>query len=275
MTADRSRSLFARLLAASVLCGGLALAPTPVATRAADQTLLAAWRDADIAVDGSLADWTELSRVGQGPLVGARNDEHALYLVVASSDAIVRPQLATGLIVWIDRSGGKAQTFGLRLEGLTRRPLPGAAPDAASNGELEPGSRALDDCDVLGPARNQRRLVDRPADVGLALASGFENRLVIYEMKLPLAKSDAAPYAVDAEPGATIAIGLETPIDPKLPKRREPLDNATTANPWINDPYGGYFNPPPPTNSGSRPPKEKKIKPMKLVWATVRLASPR
>jgi hypothetical protein len=44
-------------------------------------------------------------------------------------------------------------------------------------------------------------------------------------------------------------------------------------NPWINDPYGGYFDPPPPTNSGSRPPKEEVIKPMKLVWARVHLAS--
>ena len=48
----------------------------------------------------------------------------------------------------------------------------------------------------------------------------------------------------------TIAIGLETPADPKLPKRRDRLDNPTSTNPWVNDPYGGYFNPPPPTNSG-------------------------
>jgi hypothetical protein len=272
MTADRSRALAVRLLATSALCGCLALTPTPVSTRAADQTLLATWRSADVAIDGSLADWTQLSRVGQGPLVGVRNDDRALYLAVASSDAVVRPQLATGLIVWIDRAGGKAQTFGLRLEGLSRRPLPGAAPDAASSGDLEPGSHTLDDCDLLGPAKNQRRLIERPADVGIALAAGLENRLVIYELKVPLAKTDATPYAVDAGSGATIAIGLETPTDPKLPKRRDSLENPMTTTPWINDPYGGYFNPPPPTNSGSRPPKEKKIKPMKLVWATVRLA---
>ena len=70
MTAGRSRSLAAHLFAASALCGCLALAPTPVSTRAADQTLLATWRSADVAIDGSLADWTQLSRVGQGPLVG-------------------------------------------------------------------------------------------------------------------------------------------------------------------------------------------------------------
>jgi hypothetical protein len=45
-------------------------------------------------------------------------------------------------------------------------------------------------------------------------------------------------------------------------------------NPWVHDPYGGYFNPPPPTNSGSsRPPKEVVIKPMKLTWVQVELAT--
>jgi hypothetical protein len=273
MTADRSRFPAVRLLLATALCGSLSLAPASVSTRGADQALLATWRTASITIDGSLADWTQLTRVGQGPLVGAQNDDHSLYLAVASSDATVRPQLATGLVVWIDRAGGKAQTFGLRLEGLTRRALPGAAPDAASSGDLEPGSQTLDDCDLLGPAKNQRRLIDRPADVGIALASGFENHLVIYELKLPLARTDATPYAVDAGSGTTIAIGLETPADPKLPKRRDRLDNPTSTNPWVNDPYGGYFNPPPPTNSGSQPPKEKRIKPMTLVWAAVRLAS--
>ncbi len=273
MTADLLRFRAARLLAASALCGGLFFAPARVSTRTADQTLMATWRAADISIDGSLTDWAQLSRVGQGPLVGVQNDDRALYLAVASSDAVVRPQLATGLVVWIDRAGGKAQTFGLRLEGLTRRPLPGAAPDAASSGELEPGSHPLDDGDLLGPAKNQRRLIEHPADVGIALAAGVENRLVIYELKLPLAKTEATPYAVDATPGATIAIGLETPTDPKLPKPRSGLDNPMSTNPWVNDPYGGYFNPPPPTNSGSRPPKEKRIKPMDLVWAMVRLAT--
>lgn len=43
-------------------------------------------------------------------------------------------------------------------------------------------------------------------------------------------------------------------------------------NPWVFNPYGGYFNPPPPP-SGSRPPKEPEpLKPMKLFWVLVRLA---
>jgi hypothetical protein len=45
-------------------------------------------------------------------------------------------------------------------------------------------------------------------------------------------------------------------------------------NPWLRDPYyGGYFNPPPPTNSADREPKPTVLKPMKLMWASVKLAS--
>ena len=267
----RSRAVWWGPLVACAL-----LWPTPAATRAADATLAATWRTADIAVDGSIADWSGLERIDDGPMVAVQNDDGALYLAVASDDATVRLQLATGLIVWLDGSGRKVQTFGVRLEGLTHRPLPGATPDADASGDLPRGAsyNTFDEFDLLGPAKNQRRLIDRPGDVGIALASGVENQSVVYELKLPLGKTDATPYAVGAAPAATMAIGLETPADPKPPRHRAGLDDPMMANPWAIDPYyGGYFNPPPPTNSADKDSKPKVIKPMKLMWISVRLAA--
>jgi hypothetical protein len=259
------------MLAAAAVVAASALATM----RAADPSLDATWRPASLVVDGSTSDWPPLQRVDNGPTFGVANDAAAVYVVVASNDPNVRRQLATGLVVWFDPSGQEAQTFGVRLEGLTDAPLLGATPTAAVGDSLAaaPAPHALDAFDLLGPGKSQRRLVEQTDAIGIGLASGMEDRAVVYELKLPLTKSDATPYAVDARPGAAILVGLETPAEPKV-RRRSQLDNPMSTDPYVIDPYGGYFRPL-PTNSGSKPRKEERIKPMKLAWVQVHLAAAR
>ncbi len=258
-----------RLLAGcAMLCAALAT------TRAADDVIAAGWRSSTIDVDGALADWNRLEPVRHGPLVAAQNDQDALYLVVASDDATVRRQLATGLIVWMDASDRRAQTFGLRLDGPAPPPLP--TPAAAGDpSDLPPsGSRTKRDAfDLLGPAKHQRRLVEQAGERGLALASGIDGQSVVFELKVPLDRTAATPYAVGARPGTTIALGLETPAEPKRRDRDDGLQHPMATTPWVNDPRGGYFNPPPPTNSADQPAREKPLKPMKLAWVSVKLAA--
>lgn len=267
-----------RVLVASLVAGVGLFMPVLVSTRAADPVLTARWRDAAVMVDGSAEEWPGLERVGTGPVVGVQNDGTTLYLAVASNDETVRLQLATGLIVWLDNTAKKAQTFGVRVEGLTRRPLPGANPDPSAADVLnqDRALNRLDEFDLLGPARNQRRLIDEPAAVNVALASGVENGMIVYEIALPLEKTAATPHAVGAKPGATLSLGIETPTDPRGPRQRSRLDNPMSTYPRVNDPYGGYFNPPPPPGGGGpRPPREVEIKPLKVIWTLVRLAAGR
>jgi hypothetical protein len=263
-----SRRVLTVLVTAAGLCGAAAL-------RGADVTLASAWRSSPITVDGLLTDWNGLERVEQGPTVAARNDATSLYLAVASDDTVIRRQLASGLVVWFDASNGRAQAFGVRLEGLAPRPLPGATPDAATSGELPRNGTqtVLDRFDLLGPEKNQRRLVDQPASYGMAFASGVDGRSVVYELKVPLEKSASTPYAIGAAPGRTVAIGIQTPEAPRLPRTGDGGSDRMAPDPWLVDPYyGGYFNPPPPTFSGDQPKKDQVLKPMKLLWVSVKLA---
>lgn len=256
------------------VCG--LLVPALVSTRAADPVVPSGWLDTNVTVDGSIADWTRLARIGTGPAMAARNDDHALYLAIATDDVTVRTQLATGLIVWMDGTARKRQTFGLRLEGLAPRPIPGASA-AGSSGELSDGVRnTLRRFDLLGPARLQRRLIDDAADVGMALASGVEDDMMIYELKVPLQSTADTPHAIGVKPGDAIAIGIETPEPPRRPRERNRLANPMSTSPWVQDPwgYGGYFSqPPPPPGGWSKPPKDVELKPMDLLWATVQLAA--
>jgi hypothetical protein len=265
----------ARSLVLAATIGCAALAPQADSVRAQDATITATWRGAEVTVDGSIRDWTSLARVDAGPAVAVQNDGAALYIAVASNDPTLRVQLATGAIVWIDPSGRRRQTFGLRLEGLAPRPIAGAASTAATNDLSDSVLNPLEAFDLLGPARLQRRLIDDAGAVGIALASGVEDGTIVYELKVPLEKTDTTPHAVGARPGTTVSVGIETPTDPR-PARgtRNRLDDPTNTNPWL-DPwgYGGYFSTPPPPPGGRPRTREDEFKPMKLLWATVRLAT--
>lgn len=278
MTRPAARRPSVRSAGAALVLGGALVFPALVSTLPEDPTIAATWGGAPGAVDGSIGDWDRLERINDGPAVAARNDDTTLYLAIATNDLTVREQLAMGLVVWLDGAARKAQTFGLRLEGLTRRPLPGANPDPNSRKPFDQdlSLNTLDQFDLLGPARLQRRLIDRPAEAGLALALGVEDGMIVYELKVPLEKTDATPYAVGVKPGTMISLGLETPEDPRSSRSRNRLDDPANTNPWVVNPYGygGYFNPPPPPEpgAGSRP-KPVVIKPMRLMWAAIRLAT--
>lgn len=236
-------------------------------------TIASVWRTADVTIDGSLADWPGLTRVGGGPAVAVQNDGTHVYLVVASNDPTVRVQLATGLIVWLDRTGRRQQTFGLRLEGLAPRPLEGTTPTATADRLPDRVLTPLDQFDLLGPARLQRRLIDDAAVVGFALASGVENDTIVYEMKIPIARTDGTPHAVEIGGGAAMSLGIETPPDLPQSRARRRLDEPMTTRPWL-DPwgYGGYFTTPPPP-PGGRPRAPEPLRPLRLSWTTVRLAT--
>jgi hypothetical protein len=261
------RSIVLSLL---VACG--TLSPALVVTRAQDAAITATWRSGEVTIDGSMAEWASLTRVGAGPAVAAQNDGTNLYLAVASSDPTVRVQLATGLIVWLDSTARRRQTFGLRLEGLAPRPISGTTGSTSANDLSDSILNPLEAFDLLGPARLQRRLIDNAADIGITLASGVEDGTIVYELKVPLERSEATPHAVGVKAGAALALGIETPADPRPLGNRRRLADPMNTNPWL-DPwgYGGYFSTPPPP-PGGRPRAPEEFKPMRLLWATVRLA---
>jgi hypothetical protein len=269
MIARAAGPLAAGVIAVWCFASG-ALAPLSAQSR----TITSSWLADEISVDGSMTDWPSLVRVEDGPAVAAQNNDDTLLVVVASNDERVREQLATGLIVWIDASGRRGQTFGVRLEGLRPPSLTGAGATAAPDPLADTVLMKHDAFDLLGPARLQRRLIDDPESAGIQVATGVEHGMIAYELRIPLRESDTTPYAIGVAPGTRISIGLETPEPPRVRDRRRLADPMNT-NPWIYDPwgYGNYFRPPPPPGGGDRAREPEPVKPMKLLWTTVQLAT--
>lgn len=224
MSASDVRNIPAR--AASLLL--LALAAGPV-LEAADP-LVSRWRTAPIAIDGAPAnaEWQALTIVDRGPSVAVQNDAEFAYIVVSTADPKWRPLLEGGIVVWLDAGGGKAQRFGIWLPGPAEPTPPGATPvPTATAGPTGVSTEVLDQFDLLGPGKNQRRLVDVTPDLGVEVALGLVGDAVVYELKVPLKKTDARPYAVGVAPGASIGIGIATPETPRRAQRRRELVGST------------------------------------------------
>jgi hypothetical protein len=236
--------------------------------------LRSAWRDVEITVDGSHAEWSELTSFAKDvPFsIGMKNDGTSLFVVLSSSDQSVPPLLMQrGLIVWFDPAGGTRKRFGIKypvIEGGgvpgPRRPggfggAPGTQPgDQSGQGSQrppgaegpppEPSGLMFDPAkdgrwarlELLGPGKDDRRSLILEATPGIEVRVGRVEGSVVYELKVPLQVDDGHPFAVGARPGAKIGIGLETP---EAEKAENPGDMG---KPGGRPPGGG--------GAGGRPP---------------------
>jgi hypothetical protein len=180
-----------------------------------------------ITIDGRHDDWSgALTSLGSNPFsVQVANDNDALYLRLTASDPVVRTQiLRQGLIVWFDEGGGTKKRLGIQYpvveygsggntgQGGGGRGYGGGGHRAGGtsdtpNDDYEPPSRV----DILGPGKNDARSLTLDHASGVEVALRLSEGMVLYELKVPLAKTADHPYAIEAAAGKTIGLGFESP----------------------------------------------------------------
>ena len=234
-----------------------------VVVSAVQSGLTSGWRTDTVNVDGLSGEWSTLGPIERGLSVGAVNDGEYLYLVVSAKEPEAIAYLSTGLIVWLDPAGRRAETFGLRLEGVEQPPLPGMTPTAPAASSTSITTTVLDRFDLLGPGKNQRRLVDITPDLGIQLASSRAEGEVAYELRIPLQKTAARIYAVGAAPGRRIGLGIGTPAAPVSNAERPRLvgdSGFIGGDPWYGGGFAKYRE-----DDGKRRPLQ--------IWTTLTLAT--
>ncbi len=203
---------------------GAALLLLPVAARAKDLELPSSWRMADVLIDGVPDEWAgKLVPLGSVPIdVGIQNDGSFLYLCLKTSDEATKKKiLSSGLSFYLDRSGKEDRAFGIRFPVGRGR---GGGPDVPVTDDPKL-SRELDlsvagaRLEVLGREEADVAVMNvadaRPVEAALGEAEGA----LVVELRVPLSFSADSPNAVDARPGATIALGLDT-APPKVKRGR-------------------------------------------------------
>jgi len=182
------------------------------------------WRTSDIVIDGSAGDWGGLlwAIEDTGVFVGVLNDDQNVYLCVESVDRGAADEaLRRGLTVWFDPKGGKGQVLGLRFplgkawnefEGSRGRRPDGEPGEEEPGGGL-PGRRPeirADEIEILGPGRDEKARMPLSRLKGIEISMGMESGILVYELKVPLAKTADIPYAASAAPGGFLGVGFES-----------------------------------------------------------------
>jgi hypothetical protein len=172
-------------------------------------------------VDGVDEEWRDLVLPvkGQHFSLAFANDEDSLYFCLITKDEnTIRQIWRVGLILWLDPAGGKKKSFGIRFpadEGprTTSRPRTAARERAEGRAQSEAQQQPAilaGDIEVLGRGGRDARRVENGKS-GIAARYSMRPDLLIYELEVPLRKSDRAPFSLDVDPGAALRVELQTP----------------------------------------------------------------
>ncbi len=210
--------------AAVLLAGAAVLALTCYAAKTF--TFETRWRDREIAVDGRNEDWQgRLGFLKEPPaLIGFLNDESSLYVCFTTTDPVLKARLfRQGLTIWIDPTGGKHKTLGIKFAPAFGPSAEGRGPRPAgeARGDEErpapPEGRALQGGSAP-PAglsiklQGQKEWIPVPDDEtrGLDVRLEANEALAVFEMRIPLFTTEKTPYAAGAVTGKPLGVGFET-----------------------------------------------------------------
>ena len=182
-----------------------------------DMDLNSLWRKAEIMVDGKEPEWSgsiyylEEQKIG----IGLQNDSANLYVIVKATDRNTQLQIMRmGLTIWLDAKGKKKKTLGIHYPiGMRDYGIPEAR--AIQNTEFAREQQnlfteMLNEIEVLGPEKNDRNRMARANSFGIEASLNDTLGVMIYELKVPLKPTAEFPYAIAANAGGVISLGLET-----------------------------------------------------------------
>jgi hypothetical protein len=229
--------------------------------------LQSAFRTTTFAADGDDGEWeAAVTKLTEAPVaVGVMNDGEFLYLRMRALERGAQMQLLFGgLTVWFDPKGGDRKAFGIKYpvgsplpdpRSRGQRPGSGTGPsgDDPVHGRGQPSDAQegrpgppipLDLADVvprrlevLGPGKDEARSLVLDHAQGLAVGLGRLEGVLVYELRVPLRKGPETPYAIGAEPGATIGVGFDSP---KMERSRAPEGGPSGGQGGGGGGFGGF-----------------------------------
>jgi hypothetical protein len=239
------------------------------------------WRTSDIVVDGSAGEWNGLTAALTGAKVsaGLANDGERLYVCLLASDPQTREQiLRRGLIIWFDPAGGTRKTFGIKFPvGLLEVAEGRSGMRAGRSTAKKPPEpiEIVSRLEVLGPRKDDRRSLVLDMVPGISVTIGQPEGMLVYELSVPLERTQDHPYAIGTKPGSIIGVGLATPEQERV---IVPAESPGRSGSGGRGGFGGIGGGSMGSGTGGRPPDAnrdaiKPLKPMK-IWLKVQLAAP-
>ncbi|MFC1552724.1 hypothetical protein ACFL6P_09215 [Candidatus Latescibacterota bacterium] len=188
-----------------------------------------AWRDREVIINGidGGAEWENARYFfeNENITIGLLNDENTMYIRLSSRDRIMQRQLLTlGFTVWFDEKGGRKKTLGIHFPlgsktggmEMIRRDK-----NASMNDDLEQFRKMIEasqiDIEIIGPGKDAHTTltVEDVRELGIHVKMDVSKGNLVYELQIPLLRSESQPYGIGMERAQAIGLGLESgKIDP-------------------------------------------------------------
>jgi hypothetical protein len=184
--------------------------------------LESSWAPRQAAADGVPTEWEGKTTFIESPnvAVSVMNDRDNLYLLLATPNSrLAAEMMVRGLAVWFDPTGGKARTFGIRCpvgaghsSGRESWTPPGGGTATPERERIEKiFAQAGAQLEIVGEAGPQAGGALASGTDGIEVALAYSGGMFVYELRLPLVRDDAHPYAVGAQAGKPLGLGFEIP----------------------------------------------------------------
>lgn len=238
--------------------------------------LTSQWRDRDVTIDGRHEEWQGgMSFIEKENVsVGFFNDQDFLYVSMTTTNREIRRQfMAMGFTLWFDPNGGREKEFGIKFPvgmfemGMMMRGR-GRSEDIESL--RENFEKSLLDLEIIMPGEEEPRRMPIAEATGIEVKIGDPKEELVYEIKVPLHKSETYPYAIAAKVEKPVGVGFETSqIDRE--KMREQMGSGGIGGGRPGGFGGGKggFGGGRGGMMGGRPQMPEQFK----LWATVQLGS--
>jgi hypothetical protein len=229
------------------------------------------WRDREITVDGKNADWlgTMLFFEEDNVSVGLLNDDNFFYICMIAEDQFMRTQMMRkGFTLWFDPDGGKEKTFGIKYPlGMQASGMSMRRDEQNLERSSQVPRRPMIELEILGPGKDELKKMPIAEAKGIDIIVEFSSGMFVYELKVPLIQSEQYPYAIGAESGSSIGIGLEMSKMEKSDMRGQMSGGRGGGGPsgGMSGRTGGRGM----SGDGRSPQRRQPLR----IWAVVQLAS--
>ncbi len=250
-----------------------------------EQSIKSTWRTINIKIDGSQLDWDNNVNYSQelGTGLGLMNDGKDIYLCLNIKNPFaIERILKAGFVVWFS-APKDSDTVGVEFPvGSKLGEFIGGRHQFERNKDADKDKDSLktkdtlnmhirltdlvksqDKFDVVSNDKTVLHSYSIDSSTAIQAAITYQSGQLVYELKMPLLKTNDSPYAINADPGETISIGFQ--IGGRIHRMdNEQFDGEGYGEPNENEGYGGY---------GYQPQRQNVQRKSLSTWVKVVLAN--
>jgi hypothetical protein len=176
------------------------------------------WRTGDVAINGEHTGWfaQAVPLSDNHTSVVAMNDGEFLFVGLRTTNRDLQRQvMREGITWWFDREGGDQKRFGIHypVGGGYNPGMPSeedGTPEEGTEGVRDMQQLNTGDLDIYAGGEGQARRMTKMATGGIDARVHRSKDTLYYELQVPLKDNGPHPFAIGAQPGTRIGVGMET-----------------------------------------------------------------